>query len=676
MNKLILKAVAIFVSSFMMIGCGSGDNAGTTNVIPLYNVSGTVVDGPISGAIVNIYGVDENSTILYGTTTTDEFGSFSVMGIKNLPAVYRVVITDGIDTGVDAKADENDEELGFEMSAIVEREEDNETGQSMANVSPATTIVDKIVEDGVMPLEDAQKTVAKSFGLDEDTVLAKLDNNKNSLGNKVGNLIGFLTKISPIENKNIVIEAIVNLVKNKEVNVSVSDTGIDLSKLDLMDLMTEVNKTAIADNIPIEDNISPDDISKIGKTSDIIKEKLANLLDTIKTADSISADDGRKAVSFKIALESLLSEIHEQSADEIDVDELNLFVKNTQETIKALLDDSDTNETRTDENIAFVLELIKANLSEDLADVKKFVIKASNDYKIIIKKIDGNIKIKIKSSVKNIVKNIYKNVDINKSETIVDALDDATLEEISDTADDIDSVVETGEMPTEEATELTNELEDTVADQIAGIIETGEMPTTESIKSVTDESVNNPILVEAIKTRVKIKVKIKIKAKKEVLSDDDNSELIASTKVIKTIKINVKIKSFTREHADSCDSYQTHIKDTIKSSTKIKITIKAFDIERFDLNGTEYLTTELMDILDQLIGTDIDLLSSIYKIKIKIKTDFLKVDISSQTTLDDILGNIDDYKEEVVPEVRVLSLPQPTLPDMPEEFATPIEVKI
>jgi len=669
MNRLILS-ILVIVSSLVMIGCG-GNNSGQTFLNTKTTIKGSVVDGPISGAVVKIFGVDENSSILYGTTTTDENGSFSIEGIDNLPAVYRVVVNDGKDNGVDTVADNNDESLGFEMSAMVNRD-NSDSNDSIANVSPATTIVDKIVEDGTMPLEEAQQTVAKSFGLDEGTVLAKLDNKKHSVGNKVGNLIGFLTKISPIEDKNIVIKAIVKLVVKKDINVKVSDTNVDIDNLDIDKLLQEVNQTS-------PNSISPNDMDKIKDTQQIIKDTLVNLLDSIKTADSITEDEAKEATAHKVALDALLAEIERLTSLEIDSDELKLLVTNTKETIKALLDDNNTEETKSSDNIDFVLSLIKANLDKDLSDVKKFVIKASNDYKIIIKIVDGNVKIKVKSksNIKHIIKLIYKNCDMNSTDKIKTALEDeAILEEIEKSADDINStsIVETGEMPDE----LSNELSDTLADQIATKIEDGNI-TADTVKTVTDNSVRNPELVEAIKIRVKIKIDIKIKAKTKVLSEDDNIDYIASKDVIKNIKVNVKVRTFTSTHKTNCNAYANSLKNTLKSSVKIKIKVKAVNLNVVDLSDTNNLSIpqELLDLIEKLSGySDIDFYKSTYKIKIKIKKDLVKLSITVKQTIKDIDEHIDDYKEPIVVPIRTLKLPQPSLPDMPSEFANPIEVEI
>ena len=523
-----------------------------------------------------------------------------------------------------------------------------------------------------MPLEEAQKTVAKSFGLDEDTILAKLDNNKHSVGNKVGNLIGFLTKISPIKDKNIVIKAIVKIVIKKDMNVTVSDTNVDIDDLNLSKLLQEVNQTD-------PDSISPNDMDKIKDTQQLIKDSLVKLLDSIKTADSITDDEAKEATAHKVALEALLAEIERLTSLEIDSDELNLLVINTKEAIKALLDDNASDETKSAENIEFVLSLIKANLDKNITDVKKFVIKASNDYKVVIKIVDGSVKIKVKSksNIKQIIKLIYKNCDINSVDKVKTALEDeAILEEIENSADDINStaIVETGEMPDE----LSNELQDTLADQIADKIKDGNI-TADTVKTVTDESVNNPELVEAIKIRVKIKIDIRIKSETKVLSEDDNIKYIASKDVIKNIKINVKVRTFTSTHKNNCNAYENSLKTTLKSSVKIKIKVKAVNLNVVNLNDINGLSIpqELIDLIEKLNGySDIDFYKSTYKVKIKITDDFVKLTITVKQTIKDIGDNIDDYKEPIVAPIRTLSLPQPSLPDMPTEFAPPIKVTI
>jgi polyhydroxyalkanoate synthesis regulator phasin len=671
MNNLIVKSLAILTLSWMLIGCNS-DNTGTTTMVKKYNVSGSVVDGPIYGATVTIVDVND-STKIYGTTTTDENGTFNISDIAGLPAVYRVVITDGKDSGVDTQVDENDDNSSFEMSAMVKRDDSDESNTSTANVSPATTLVDKLVEDGKIPLDEAETRVANSLGLDTNTSLSKVDNRENSVGNKAGNFIGTVARITPVEDKNLVIDAIVKLIINGELNVTITDTRVDISQFEMMIVLKEVNKTT-----PLA--LSPDDVFKMEITQDLIKENIASLLETIKTADTVTDDEKKEALSTKIALDTLIQEIRTETSDGLDISTLKRIVNDTKEVIKGLIENQGTSIT-SDETIKFVKNLIKGNFDKDIKDIKEDIIKAAEKFHFVIRRVKPDIKITTKLSITNMITLVYANSDLNNTDKISDMLDDTFLDELATSADAIAEVkagiVETGEIPQE----VGQELEDTVAEQIAGVIETGEIPTVDNVKTMTDNSVKNPLLVETLTTKVKVKVNIKVKAKTNVLSQEDNINLVASTQVITNIKVHVKVKTtFNETNKGNCDKYETHIKETlVNNQTNIKIAIQSVNIERvnLDLNDINYTTQSLIDVVNTIsTKVNVDSIKTISTIKIKIEEDFTNPNITSEETLTTIQDDLPSYEQLITIPKRTLSLPQPSLKDMPTEFATPIEVTL
>ena len=679
MNK-ILKSVALVATVWTMIGC-SGDNNGTTTLvkaptIPLtYKVSGSVVDGPIYGAKVLIVDVNDSS-IIYGTTSTDENGAFDI-NISGLPEIYRVLVQDGKDSGVDTQVDSNDENASFDMSATVKREENNETNTSVANVSPATTLVDQIVEDGTMPLEEAQQSVARSFGVDENTSFTKLNMRKHSVGNKVGNLIALLARIAPVEDKKQLLLALVHMIKNKELNVSITDTSVNLEDLNISALLSSLK------DIAPENTVSPNDVAKVLSTEALIKTNLIKLLETIKVADTISPEEEKEALSHKIAMDELLKAIEKQSATELNSQVLSLMIENIQKSIKALLDSEDLNVTNQD-MIDFVSSMVEENLDANISDIQTHILKASSDYRIIIKKINLNVNIKIKSRVQMMIRLIYKNTKLNNIDKVKDALDDTVLEALSDTVDSIqeesDKIVETGEIPSQ----LASALEDTIAGQIASDIDNNESNVSaQSIQKHCDDTVKNPLLVETLIEKITINVSLHIKAKTNILTHKDNVKLIINKQVIKTIKINTQVTKFTQVSKDNAKSYETHIENTLNESTVFFDTLRAFnlllvDLENaFDVDAFKSSTAQTLSIINKIDNdTSVDSVKSISNISVVIKTVFVYETTNINLTLLNIDTEIDNYVKPLVIPTRILSLPQPRLENMPSEFATAIKVEI
>jgi len=636
--------VAIIATGLMMVGCGSSNNtAPTSNTEPQvisYQVSGSVVDGDVVGATVEIY--DMNGTLL-ATTTTDENGNYSV-NVEDLPKLYRVVVKGGEDKGVDHEANENDEGLGFEMGAIVERDAD--ANSSEAHINPATTLVKEIVESGELPLEEAEDAVKKGFGVEDNRSLAKIDAQKHNVMNRVGNLIALLAKMTPVEDKDISLKAIAKVVVKAKIKVDIGDTGVNLDDLNLSSIFDEV------------EGVSDQEVEKLVASEEVIKAQLAKVIVKIKVASTISQEEQKEVVSSYATLQELLQTIDESLLEELDNQKLQLIVTNLEQSIKAVLDSSDLNSSDSD-TIDLVSEIIKANLASDIDTLKLKVVVASKSYK----------KHK-KHKIKKLVKYIYKNIDLESFDKFGEMLDDeAIVDELEESANDIATrAVEDGEIPSE----LDDELSDALASNIAKKVEDGAI-TTDSIKEANEEVVKNDLLVESLK--VNIKIKVKIKAKKSKLSNEDRVKCKASKKVVNTIKVNVKIKKFTQTTYDnSAKFYDTLVATMQDDLDNLKKQIDALELllldlnEKYDQSTFDEANDQAKEYLEAIENDSaVDRVKTIVNIKIKIE---IKV-----VTKVDIKIDIDEAKVvEKSDKPRTIKLPQPKLPNMPSEFATPISV--
>jgi len=672
MNK-ILKNITLLSAMGILLGCG-GNNNGQTFVVDAptppvsYKVAGTVVDGPIYGALVKIVDVKDNS-IVYGTTKTDENGAFTI-DISGLPKLYKVLIQDGKDAGVDTQVDANDKNTSFRMSATVKRAENNETNTSVANVSPASTLVDKIVETGEMPLEDAQKSVAQSFGMDSNISFSKLDMRKNTVANKISNLIALFTSIAPIDNKDVVLKALANMLKNKDINISVTNLGTNIN---------DFNLTKLFDNIKKLDanNMSENDGEKILKIEALVKVKLVNLLSKIKVATSINDEEKRDALSSKLALDSLMGEIKTLTSDEINQDELKLLMDNMQEITKAFLDDSKNLDMSSPDNIDFLQGLTKENLNLNISDIKVYIIKASKDYRELTKTISSH-------RVKSIIKSIYKHISIKKYQNIKKLLaTPEVLDEVSQTATAIEkesnNIVETGEIPLE----LAKTLEDTVAGELANKIDNNASNfNRKTIQEARVNIVQNTTLINTFKKNIKIKVKLK--AKKAKLTKAEKRDFLAVKQVINTVKVNVKIKKFTQVSADSADNYYKTIQSLQDKTASLQELIDSLkltivDLKKpFDKAKFESTRQASVNIIKRVQTTNnYDSVKSINNIKIEIENNFIA---KPNNNIADIITQVDNKFDTLVKPIqikkRILSLPQPRLENAPKEFSTPIKVEI
>ncbi len=638
----------------------------------VYRVKGSVTDGPVYWANIKIQ--DPDSKEILATTKSDDNGDYSV-DVEGLPDIYRVVVSDGKDSGVDALRDDNDEAVPFTMSALVKRNsdgvivEDGTMPVESANVSPATTLVDTIVEDGQMPLEEAQTLVANSFEVKEDKALSQIDNKKHLLSNKLSNLIAFLAKLTPVEDKNIAIKSMARLVMKNEMHIRVSDKfRLDLSEFNLSKISNEAN-------IIMPNSISPEDIAKFDISQNAIKPMLSNILDDLDVASDIRNRNRFTLLSKQMALFELVKEIKSLSYSELDVDMLSSFADATQTTLEGLLSGIDDVNKLDSDNIDFVSGLIRENLGEDIALLKPKIIKATTQYRVVIKKTT-------KVRVRKMVKHIYRNSSLEAFEDIFKSLqDESIIEELSNLSDDINA--QTTNESDDIKNELDNELIDLSAKEIVHEIEKSKTIKIEKIKSIKKESINNRLLVDTIKSKVKIRVKIKIKSKTKRLTRDDNIKIVTTKTVIKSIKVTTTYKVFTKTTQENSDKlYNESIKNLQDNINELQNRITALQYLIFNLNNLfnvdEFKTTtkDTLKVIKTIKESgSINVTNSLYSIKTKIKKEYSKK-VEITTVIKEVQDNIEDYKKpKDVHKAKTINLIRPSLPSMPDEFKKDMKVR-
>ncbi len=640
--KRLSTIVAIIATSWIMIGCGDSctpiNGAVVAQNEAQFRVMGNVVDGEIVGAEVEI--LDMNDTPL-ATTTTDTNGSFEV-NVSDLPKQYKIKVKGGKDKGVDHEANSNDEELGFEMGAIVEREE-SDSNASTAFVNPTTTLVQNIVEEGLIPLEEAEGSVKESFGIEDNRSLSKIDTQKHNTLNRVGNLIALLAKITPVEDKSLSFKAIAKVVVKKKIKVSIGDTGVDIDDFNLSHIFDEI------------EGISDQEASKLTLSQEIVKKQIVKVVTKIQLKATISNEEQKDVVSSYATLQELLKTIEESSSDELDNGTLALIVENLESSIQAMLNSSDLDSSDSD-TLDLVGKIIKANLSEDVDRLKIKVVQSTKKYQTIKK-----------LKIKKLAKLIYKNTNLDDYDKIDELLDDENaVNELEKSANDIASkVVEVGEIPTQ----LDEEISDTLASNIAQKVE-NDQTTPTALQEANEAVVKNDLLVDTLKTNIKIKVTIK--AKKTKLSHEERVQYVASAKVVSSIKLSIQIKTFDDTTKQSSEALYTTLMQRIND---LQNQIKALELLFVDLSDS-FEATKFNQSYDeaQTISQDIaqddsiDRVKTVAKITIEIK---IKAIQKSSAVI-----NLEDNRVTQTTTPRTITLPQPKLPDMPQGFATPITIRL
>jgi len=145
--------------------------------------------------------------------------------------------------------------------------------------------------------------------------------------------------------------------------------------------------------------------------------------------------------------------------------------------------------------------------------------------------------------------------------------------------------------------------------------------------------------------------------------------------VINSIKVSVKVKQFSETTLESSQTlYDSLVSVMQQNITTLQSQIDALELLLLDLNEAldqsafEEAYQTAQELLNQInLDSSTDVVQTIAKIKIKI---MIKV-----VTKVDITINVDDERVTTQSdEPRTITLPQPSLADMPAEFATPITV--
>jgi hypothetical protein len=665
--KKLITLCTIFIASLFLSSCG-GSSCSAPVALPAGNVaSGSVADGPIYNAIVEFY--DMNGTPLTtepSVVRTDDSGKYQAL-IHNMPSQYRVVVREGSDSSVDGDINANDENNSIILSSIVTRDEGNET---VGHVTPATTLVDSIVEDGALPLDEATDLVKEQLGgadIGED--LSKLDPNKHDVANKLGNLVALLTKMVPSEDKKITFKAVAKIVIKKKIKITISNMGLDIQELNLTAIANEARELGA--------EIALDDMEKIASVESVILDQLSTLMEKIKAVATMSDEDKKEALVAYNALFELLAKVKDTNLDELDEETLKLFVANLQESVKAILDEMGREDIGSDD-IDFVSNLVKEHLDKDVNEYKKSVVKALQEYKIVIKLVVGDTKVKI--SLKKVIKLIYKNSDLDALTAIKQALGDNThLEELLKA---VEAMLAQSDTP-----QLQALLEDLLATKMAQTIEdqNGSVSGDEIAKGA-NEVVNNPELIATLKVKVSLKITIKAKAKKEQLTFQDRMELVAINKVVKDIKVNIKIKVFTKVAQDNAEAlYEELLKQLMGLANgdvqALNNQIKGFELFVTDLfksfNAVEFkekLTITIKIVKQVTDDKTVDAIKTIFKLKVVVEAKFVVNTDDGVVTIEE-----DEVKENIVPAKplpKVITLPQPKLSTMPSDMLTNIKVTL
>ena len=644
--KKLMSTITVLALSMFFVSCGSSVSCPTPApaVAVVVKTLGSVSDGPIYNANVKIETLDGK---LLGETKTDSNGHYEV-DIKDLPTVYRVRISGGTDKGVDSEKNANDENNSLEMSAIVTRDSDsNETNESVGHVTPATTLVNSIVEDGALPSEsvedvvkravDAQKTVNDSFGLPEKTDLSKLDPAKDEVANRLGNLIALITKSIPQVEEKVVFKSVTKMVIKKKLTIKVSALDVSIDDLNLSEIATDAGA-------------SDENIERLKRVETVVKTQITKVVKTTKVSTFISKSEKEEAVSAKSALVELLKEIKSKEIDELDINKLTSLVTSLENAVKNILVGINLN-TSSPDDIDFIGALVRNNLDENTS----LLIDALQGYQKVVQK-TTSIK------VKKVVKYTYLNSKASQIEKLADKLDNS-LDDFK-AIDGFDGGND----------EVNDILADMFGAKVAQNIENGDA----NITGAINETINNIELVQTIKTKIQTKTTIKDK-KFEDRTSEDKVKLIAVKKVIHDIKINIKVEKFTSVSVTNVDNmFNTIVTDLEDNIENLLERIEALDLQVVNLHkefsSTTFISTQTT-IIQTINNIDkkYDKVKTINNLYIKTVEKFVESKGEDELNFEDE-NLLDEVKVELPP--RIITLPMPTLKSMPEFLTTPIKVAI
>ncbi|SHO81364.1 DNA double-strand break repair Rad50 ATPase [hydrothermal vent metagenome] len=601
--KRLISIIAIFTISMFFVSCGSsGVSCSTTSAGTLGNVK---VNGTVFNGVQNAVTQANSNNNIARRSLTNEVVTFKKLDgttLTTLPTQVKVAPDGTYEANITTPLEDGEEYrvIVGDMSAIVT----NEANSTIGNISPATTMVSSMVEDGALPSE-AKKSVNDSFGLGEGIDLSTLNpNTDGSIANRIAKLIDLLSESIPKVEKTTVIKSITNMVIKKKVKIEVSAVNVNLDDFNLSELAKESNATT-------------ENIAKVEVVESVIKSQIVKTVKVEKVEEKSSHQ----------ALVGLLKELENQELEELDVDSLKGLIDSLDEAIAKILADKEIVAT-TDDDMDFVLDLVKENLDENITTTLK-------SYKEVTKTVTT-------VKVKKVIKSIYTNSKASKLVDIKAKIDDDLLTKL-------------GEVDADDT------MSDILGAKLAQNIEDGDA----NVSGAISDTIENTILVDSIKN----------------LKKDTPIHRLAFKKVVTDIKINIKIEKFTKITAENVDDYFTTLADDLKENfakissklNALKLVIanlnKSFDKEEFQLEQEKAIKT----VTKIKENKTVNIVKTINNLTLKVVNKFVeskgeeKVDIEDELEKGDVIVTLPP---------REITLPMPTLPSMPEFLKTPIKVTL
>ena len=611
------------------------------------SVTGSVVDGIIYGGSVSVYDLNKK---LLAKGSTDSKGAYSIP-VANLPKQYKVTLEGGTDSGVDGVENSNDKTNSLEMSAIVDREDSGE--ESVAHISPATTLVATMVEDGTIPLEEARESVNDALGLDGKSALCKLNPSKNDTAYRAGLFLAMVMESIVTTDKNALFKTLSTVVHQKKIKVKISNVGTTIEQLDLVDIATTAN-------------ISENEIEKLSQVEVTVKESIKKSIDSMAVVTDISRDSQNEALTQRARWDTLLLQLAEN--DVIDSSRVSLILDRVEESMQSILE-AQTLEASEPSNIALIASMIDENLDKEMTDLTPSLLSISASYQERIKTVGSS------ETLKLLIRKLYTNSTLAEVDNI------STMLQNDDTVSQLEEAIETMDQKVsseENAQEIKDEMLDTLAGGVASRVESGTIPsddttTPTTLKSFIEQTLGDDGLYESIKSVVKVKVKIKVKAKKSKLTQADKSELTASIKVKKSLKITIKSKSYTKIDSSASSDMLAYISSMLASLSDdaYQEKIQALELslanlsEAFDKAKYEAKVAQSVKVIQKIkVKTTTNIIKTIVKIKVVIKEKFIENPSDTTTAISDVESNIDDYEVGDDIATRIIRLPQPSVESM------------
>jgi len=403
----------------------NGETAPDTRAM---TVKGSVVDGIIYDGKINISDMDGNSL---GSTTTDDDGGYSLY-IPKLPKQYKVSVDGGKDSGADGEINENDQDSSFGMNAIVDREDSGD--DSMANISPATTVVANIVEDGAIGVDN------DSVDLIGDMINENIDLDSSLLASKMVKVSTSYQKIRikiknsfKITHKTKLKKMISKVYKNSDLDDidALANQLEDESRLESLDTIAgEIASKSSSDGSDVEDMLQDMVASKVALSSDeeslreVVADnglyqsvkKVVKIKKTIKAKKTITREDRAKLVSSSTVMESIKASVKSKTYTRIDSSATDAMLAN----LTATLQQSQANIEAYQEKI-LALQLSLADLTKAFNSAT-YTTKVSNSISAV-KKIRAESTVSIIKTIKKIKIVIVKKFVTNNSYNYDDIID-------------------------------------------------------------------------------------------------------------------------------------------------------------------------------------------------------------------------------------------------------------